>query len=181
MIPVLSTTARVVHDLGLATGFGGSLFGKLALRPAVRQLTSIEERTKVVATAWKGFSLLNLIALAGVAATWITGRTMFTRRRLHPTVRRLVFVKDALLGTTVATGLGSMVTGYAVSIQARRQSPTESSQLRARVPALQRASAWLGTANIVAAAGAIGLTTVLATKFATVPRPGLLSRWSTRR
>ncbi len=59
MVPVLSSAAWVMHDLGLATNFGGALFGKVGLHPAVRQITSERERGEVVAEAWKGFSVLS--------------------------------------------------------------------------------------------------------------------------
>src|SRR4051794_39401440 len=50
-----STTAWVLHDLGLAAGFGGTLFGKMALNPAVKEVRSREERGKVLDRAWRGF------------------------------------------------------------------------------------------------------------------------------
>ena len=34
----LSTTAWVAHNLGLAIGFGGTLFGKMPLNPSARPL-----------------------------------------------------------------------------------------------------------------------------------------------
>ena len=36
----LSTTAWVLHETGLAAGFGGNLFGQIALNPAVAEIQS---------------------------------------------------------------------------------------------------------------------------------------------
>ena len=55
----LSTAARVVHDLGLAVCFGGTLFGKVAFNPSVRALASKPERGRVGGTIWNRFNMLN--------------------------------------------------------------------------------------------------------------------------
>ena len=51
----LSTAAWVGHNLGLAAWFGGTLFGKLALNPSVRAISSREERGKVLNAAWNRY------------------------------------------------------------------------------------------------------------------------------
>ncbi|MBC7052135.1 hypothetical protein G6O46_24305, partial [Salmonella enterica subsp. enterica serovar Enteritidis] len=52
----LSTTAWVLHELGLAAGFGSNLFGQLALNPAIAEIQSKRERGKVTHVAWDRYS-----------------------------------------------------------------------------------------------------------------------------
>lgn len=72
----LSTTAWVLHDLGLAAGFGGNLFGQVALHPAVRSIESKRERGKVTHVAWDRYKVVNAVALAAMATTWGIGRSV---------------------------------------------------------------------------------------------------------
>src|SRR4051812_42347776 len=40
----LSSTGWIVHDVGLATSIGGAMFGKLALEPALDEVSDTRER-----------------------------------------------------------------------------------------------------------------------------------------
>ena len=60
----LSTTAWVLHELGLAAGFGGNLFGQIALNPAVAEIQSKRERGKVTHVAWDRYKVVNGASLA---------------------------------------------------------------------------------------------------------------------
>ncbi|MBV9945606.1 MAG: hypothetical protein JOZ69_02035, partial [Myxococcales bacterium] len=93
----LSTTAWVLHDLGLATGFGGSLFGKMALHPAAGAASSKEERGRIVNAAWRTYAPVNLLGHVAFALTWAIGRKMLSGRSLGRTARALVLAKDALV------------------------------------------------------------------------------------
>jgi hypothetical protein len=166
----LTTTAWVVHDLGLATNFGGSLFGKTSLHPAVRKLDSKQERGELVSTAWQQFSPLNAVALGAAALTWIVGRSAISGRSIDRGARRMVLAKDVLIAASVATGVGSMVSGYLLSqsdqgkpppIEAGGQ-PSRSTPERSRV--LQQASDWFGYGNLVAGGALVGITAALAMK-----------------
>ncbi len=44
---------RAAHDIGLAGLMGGNLFGRIALHPAVTEISDPRERGKVVNTAWR--------------------------------------------------------------------------------------------------------------------------------
>ena len=70
----LAYATRAAHDVGLATWFGGTLFGKFALNPAVNVISERRERGKVLNTAWNGFNVLNAAGLGAAAAGWAGAR-----------------------------------------------------------------------------------------------------------
>ncbi len=67
----LSTFGWILHDLGLASLFGGSLFGRLALNRAVSVLDSRAERGRVVNAAWNGYNLVNALGLGTAAVVHV--------------------------------------------------------------------------------------------------------------
>jgi hypothetical protein len=178
MNATLSTTAWVLHDLGLATSVGGSLFGKVGLHPAVRAIESLDERGRITSNAWKDFTPFNLLSHAAVALTWLAGRSLLTGREVDRTTRNLVLAKDILLGAYLATGVSSIATGYALSRSRDREPPpVESGDQPAfgtpqRSRGLQRASDWLGSANLAVGAGLIGITAMLSM------RSGRSGKWT---
>lgn len=170
MNPALATTARVVHDLGLAANFGGSLFGKAALQPVARTIGAEGASQRLVSSAWMDFSPWNAVALAAMGITWITGRSSLTGGRGDRATRGLVIAKDALVGATIASGIGSMVTGYLVARARRVETPALEAGLappRVEPPrdaTLRRISAGLGYLNLIGGAALIGLTAALAVR-----------------
>ncbi|MFB1483641.1 hypothetical protein [Corallococcus sp. RDP092CA] len=178
MMPVLSSAGLVLHDLGLAAGFGGSLFGKVALNPAVKVLGSQTERGQVVNAAWNGFNIVNAASVGLAALTWLVGRSRLTGRELDRTTRGLVLAKDVLLGATVALGAANIVGGALLAKQAPGGAvPVETGLTpTARTPEkaarTMRALDVGGIANIAAMAGVIGVTALLNM------RAGASSRWS---
>ncbi|WP_434043284.1 MULTISPECIES: hypothetical protein [Sorangium] len=174
----LSTSAWVLHELGLAAGFGGPLFGRLALHQAVRDIHSEAERGKVLADAWQRYNLVNAISLGTAAATWFIGRTMISGRSIDEETRTLVHLKDILLGATLATSVVNMVSGRQMSEQAParavpvRDGDTPSPRTPAKAAALQQLLNVMGPLNIALTAGVIGVTTVLAMK------SGRSTKWS---
>jgi hypothetical protein len=174
----LSTSAWVLHDLGLAAGFGGSLFGKIALNPAVKAIADERERGKVVHDAWNEYNLVNGISLAAMAATWLVGRSAISGRSIDRTTRRLVLVKDALVTAAVLTGAANMVGG---AVMERRYPGGAVPVQEGNVPSprtppvahfLQRFFAIMGPLNIACIAGVIGVTSALAM------RSGKSVKWS---
>ena len=167
---MLSTTAWVAHDLGLASAFGGSLFGKLALEPAVGEVSNDDERHRVEDRAWKRFSVWNAIALGTYAFTWFAGRKMLSGREVSPAARGLTIAKDALVGTSVAVGLAANIFGRLLS-RARQQNEPPT-----RERALHRTVDLLGDGQLLLTAGILGVTSALAmqagrsTKFSAISR-----------
>jgi hypothetical protein len=179
----LSTSAWVLHELGLAAGFGGPLFGRLALRQAVKDIHSEAERGKVLSDAWQRYNLVSAISLGTAAATWFIGRTMISGRSIDRETRDLVRLKDILLGATLATSIASMVGGRQTSEEAPdRAAPLlEEGEAPAQRPpakaaARKRLLGAMGPLNIALTAGVIGVTTVLAMKSGRSAKWSLLSR-----
>ncbi|MCC6553534.1 MAG: hypothetical protein IT372_11010 [Polyangiaceae bacterium] len=174
----LSTSAWVLHDLGLAAGFGGPLFGKIALHRAVRDIHDEAERGKVLSDAWKRYNAVNAISLGIAAGSWLLGRALISGRSIDRETRNLVRLKDVLLGATIVTGAASMLSGEAMSREAPEGAvPVEGGNIPSvrtprRAAGLQRFLGLMGPLNIGLTAGVIGVTTVLAMK------SGRSAKWS---
>jgi hypothetical protein len=175
---VLSTSAWVLHDLGLAAGFGGPLFGKLALHRAVRDIDSEEERGKVLNDAWNNYNVVTAASLGIAAATWFAGRAAISGRSIDSQTRGLVIAKDILLGAAVITGAANILSGRALGAQAPDGAvPVESGNVPSentppKAKALQGLLGVMGPINLICTAGVIGITAVLAMK------SGRSSKWS---
>jgi len=178
MMATLSTSAWVLHDLGLAAGFGGPLFGKLALHRAVRGIESEEERGKVLNDAWKQYNVVTATALGAAGLTWLAGRALISGRSIDKETRALVLAKDVLLGTAVVSGFACIFAGDQMSKQspggyvpmAGGHEPSARTPRKAAV--LQRFLGVIGPLNMACTAGVIGVTAVLAMK------SGRSSKWS---
>lgn len=168
----LSSAAWMVHDLGLAASLGGTLFGRVALQPALHQITRPEERDLVSAAAWRRFSWLNVLGHAAFAVPWFTGRTMLSGKEVARRARPLVLAKDLLVSASLITGVASVLLGRRL---ARRgfegrgaQAMTEreraglSDQDARRTRGIKRTVGTLGIINMLTIAGVGALTTLLA-------------------
>lgn len=133
---MLSTTAWVVHDLGLASAFGGSLFGKLALEPAVGEVSNERERMRVEERAWTRFSVWNTIGLAAIGITWFAGRKLLSGREVSRAARGLTIAKDALVGSSLGVGVAATVVGRLLA-GAKRRAPTAMTSPSMATPELQ--------------------------------------------
>jgi len=178
----LSTTAWILHDLGMAAGFGGNLFGKAALDPAVKRLDSKQQRGQVLDSAWGRFEPVDALALGAMATTWLVGRSAFSGRRLGRSIRRLVLAKDVLVGAALVTGVASLFYGRVLRAQHRQgavpggtgEAPTDvpSSKAQDREQMARKALAVLGPLNTALIAGAIAVNAALA------QASGKSTRWS---
>ena len=109
---LLSSAGRAAHDIGLAGLLGGNLFGRLALHPAVTEVSDKAERGKVVNAAWRRYGTVNSLSLVAVTLGWLGARAGEARdRNLSARERRLVRAKDVLVGATVVTGLATAAEG----------------------------------------------------------------------
>jgi uncharacterized membrane protein len=154
----LSTAAWVVHDLGLASAFGGQLFGKMALEPAVGAVEDRRQRGEVEDQAWRRFSGWNSAALLATAATWMVGRKLVSGREVSGMARALTLAKDALVGSAVGLCAANIAVGQALS-KAQRAETTESSE---RVRRLHTAAQVLGSVQLGVVAGILAVTSMLA-------------------
>ena len=166
----LSTTTWVLHELGLAAGFGGNLFGQLALNPAIAEIQSKRERGKVTHMAWDRYKVVNGAALALMAGTWFAERALLGRQALGRSSRALMITKDALVSGALVTGVGAMVVGrlldkeIATSNEPLHAGSRPSSETRRRVERLQRIASDVGRANILMGAAILAVTAALAVR-----------------
>jgi uncharacterized membrane protein len=119
---VTEPAAKIIHHLGLAGMLGGQLFGRLALHPAVAEISDPRERGEVVNAAWKRYGVVNGISLLAVAGAHAASRAQADGHgRLAPATKReraLARVQDGLLGATVATGVATAIAGVRFAHQA---------------------------------------------------------------
>jgi hypothetical protein len=169
MATTLSTAAWAAHDVGLATAIGGTLFGQLALEPALDEVSSPEERDRLSTDAWRRFSWVNLIAHGVVAGSWFIGRGMLNGREVTGTARTLTKVKDGLVIASLVTGVACNIFGRLLGRKTDEGMGPEEMRDRAggeqagkRTVALERVVGALGTMNLVSNVAVLGVTSALA-------------------
>lgn len=173
----LATAAWVAHDIGTAVGVGGSLFGRIALEPSVRNVANEEERGKVVNDAWRRFGTVQLAAYGVMAGSWLVGRLKLGGGAVSEASRPLVIAKDVLVGATLASAIGAAITGKKMAAQRpegaipmnREGEAAETAPPAAR--RLGRLTDTFGMVNLLAGVGVVAVTTVLAMQ------AGKSSRW----
>lgn len=168
----VSTAAWLVHDMGLAATIGGTLFGRVALQPALYKVALPEERDLVSADAWKRFSWINLLSHAAFAVPWLVGRTMLSGNEVSMKARELTKLKDIFVVASVATGLSSVLLGRMLAKrgiagrgpQAVKEGERFGHSARdiTRTTGLKRAVGFLGMLNLLATVGVGAITTLLA-------------------
>ena len=176
----LSTAAWVAHDLGLATGIGGALFGRVGLQPAVRSIGNKSERAEVVSQAWNNFSKYQMTGLGIMGLTWLVGRTFLSGNEIGRYPRGMVIAKDVLVLGTLGTAIGSAVVGRKLAAREKQmgylcEGVTRREGLRTKEQ-LRKTSSTLGIANLILGAGVLAVTTILAQQAAKSTRWNLLSR-----
>lgn len=105
----LKTSAWILHNLSLAVAYGGPLYGKFALGPAIKEISSEQERGKVLVTAWNHFAPVNLAAHGAFTASWLVLRKMFKDRNLGKKTDKLLTVKDTLVAGALLTGVANTI------------------------------------------------------------------------
>src|SRR5215510_253475 len=161
----LSTAAWTAHEIGLATAVGGTVFGRAALQPALRDIADPEDRNSVSTGAWRRFSWLNLAAHGVVAATWFTGRSMLSGREVSGMARTLTRIKDGLVIASLATGIGSFFLRRKLDERSRdvdgENVISETNRANRERGAARRAVKSVRRANLVANIAILGITTML--------------------
>jgi len=165
----LAYVTRAAHDVGLATWFGGTMFGKFALNPAVEAVSDRAERGKVLNAAWNGYNVLNAAGLGAAAAGWAAARfTEANPVRMSATENALSVAKDGLMTAAVATGVANGIQGVRLARQAREgavpvQSGTEPApETPPTAAGIQRSLDVLGNINIGVGAALIAVNAILA-------------------
>jgi hypothetical protein len=168
----LSTAAWLVHDMGLAATIGGTLFGRIALQPALYKAALPEERDLISADAWKRFSWINVLGHAAFAVPWLVGRTLLSGNEVSVKARELTKAKDIFVIASVATGVSSVLLGRLLAkrgMQGRGAQAVKegerfghSEREITRTTGIKRAVGFLGILNLLATAGVGAMTTLLA-------------------
>lgn len=108
----ISSLGRAGHDIGLGALIGGNLFGRLAMHPALREVSDKRERGKVLNRSWQRYGPVNAVALGTILAGWVGARLGEARpAMLSDRERKLALAKDAAVGAVAVTGLATMVNG----------------------------------------------------------------------
>ena len=163
----LQNASRIAHDVGLATWFGGQVFGKFALNPVVRVIDDPATRGKVVNSGWFTFNPIGTAGLGLAAAVRVAARlTELAPPRQTPAERTLSALEDGLLATsaalTVATGLqggrlAKQAPGGAVPVESGTQ---PGPQTPPQAAGLQRSIGALGNGALLSGLGVLCLRAV---------------------
>lgn len=106
-----NTTARSLHDAGLAAWFGGTLANAVALNPAAGEPHKGRDRGAVVNAGWDRWTPVNAVAIAahlvGGAGVLAANKGRLTSQR---GVGSMTIVKLGLTGSALAaTGYGRLL------------------------------------------------------------------------
>ncbi|TMB12314.1 MAG: hypothetical protein E6J66_06485 [Deltaproteobacteria bacterium] len=112
-----ATCAAIVRRLGIVAVFGGMLFGKVGLDPAVAVIKRHDERGRLVSRVWKRWTLLGAAGMVAAAiARWAE---KCAGPDVDPHTRRLSFAADILFGIASLTGALNVVCGVLLTRTAR--------------------------------------------------------------
>jgi hypothetical protein len=115
----VSSAGRAAHDVALGALIGGNLFGRLAMHPALEDISQERERGRVLNRAWRRYGTINSLALATLVAGWLPARLgQAAPRWLGPAERRLAVAKDVAMSAVVVTGLATAAGGVGFAQQA---------------------------------------------------------------
>jgi len=107
-----NTVSRSLHDLGLATWFGGSLMGAVGLNGAAADVEEPRQRLRVATAGWNRWTPVNL---AGIAAHVAGGAVLLGANKgrvaSQQGVAKATVVKTALTGAALAATAWSRALG----------------------------------------------------------------------
>jgi hypothetical protein len=172
-----SNKAKIAHNIGLATWFGGALFGQIALNPTIERISDKNERGRVLNEAWGRFNAANFPAIAATLLTWRLGNLKDDAELRAPALTR---IKNLLLGGAAVTGIASGILGARIAKQASEgDTPVESGTQPApetpeEAASSQRLISLTGPSNLALLVGVLAVSAVIENS-AVKPR-GLLSR-----
>ncbi len=172
-----SNKAKIAHNIGLATWFGGALFGQIALNPTIERISDKNERGRVLNEAWGRFNAANFPAIAATLLTWRLGGLKADAELRAP---GLTHIKNLLLGGAAVAGIASGILGARIAKQSSEgDTPVESgTQPAPETPeaasSSQRLISLTGPSNLALLVGVLAVSAVIENS-AVKPR-GLLSR-----
>ncbi len=143
-----NTVARSMHDVGLATWFGGSLMGAVGLNGAAGEVSDPPQRARVANTGWARWTPVNLGAIgAHVLGAAILTRANRGRMAAQEGVAATSWAKAALTVAALAATAYARTLGQKVidagdvpvegGTQPSGQTPPEAAQAQKQLHALQ--------------------------------------------
>jgi hypothetical protein len=112
-VTVDNTLSRSLHDLGLATWFGGSLMGAVGLNGAAAQVEEPRQRLRVANSGWNRWTPVNLAGITAHVAGGLVllgankGRVASQQGVAKATVIKTALTVAALAATTWSRALGA--------------------------------------------------------------------------
>ncbi len=103
-----NTTLRSLHDIGLATWFGGSLMGAIGLNGAAATVNDPSERLQVASVGWRRWTPVNL---AAIGAHLVGAAGIFAAERQRVAAQEGVAGMSAVKTALTVAALGA--TAYA--------------------------------------------------------------------
>ena len=184
MHPQLQNAGRIAHDIGLATWFGGQVFGKFALNPVVAVIDDEATRGKVVNSGWFTFNPIGIAGLAaGGAVHAVARRTEVADRNLRPEERVLARAQDVMLATSAVLTVLTGIQGARLAKQAPQGAvpiatgTKPSAGTPPKAAALQRSIGALGNGSLAAGTGLLVANALLdRIAFTDPPKRRLFSR-----
>lgn len=169
-----------IETTSLAIAYGGPIFAKFALYPALKEISSEKERGKLMEEAWNRFVPIDLSAHIFFTASWLVCRRTLTSRRISRETAQLVAFKDVLVAGALVTGLASI----AATRMMKRELPEGFSvdacgNVKEDQPQgvkYERFLRFVGSLNRAFTAGALSLGPAIAATALKSSRRGLLSR-----
>ncbi len=156
---------QALHNIGMATWVGGTIFGRYALNPAVRRVASHAERGAVTNDAWNRFNAVNAVALTVVGVGHVGGRLTELRfANLSEREKPLVRAMDAFTAAGVTTGVLTGIQGRRLARQAADGAvPVETGSTPAadtpdQAVRIQRSINALGRVNLLSGLGLVTST-----------------------
>jgi hypothetical protein len=165
---VAPVAARIAQEGALAALIGGNLFGRVAMHPALADISDKTERGRVLNHAWRRYGTVNSLSLVALVAGWAASRPEPTRSRWHGSARSsLVLAKDIAVGAVVVTGLASAAGGVSFAHQApdgavpMDDGAEPSPETPPRASRLKHAVNVLGGLNLAAELSLVGIDALL--------------------
>jgi hypothetical protein len=109
-----NTVSRSLHDLGLATWFGGSLMGAVGLNGAAAEVEEPKQRLRVANSGWDRWTPVNL---AGIAAHVVGGTVLLAANKGR--VAGQQGVAQATVAKTALTGAALVATAWSRALGAK--------------------------------------------------------------
>ncbi len=159
------TLTRALYDIGFGVWFGGSVFGILAMNPAVEVLDDPEERGKMVDEGWARFQPYGALGLGVATITHFIMRARAPKKQTD-TYKTFGLLKDFFIIGAGVMSVASLALGeYAVDDYTPVESATEGTE---ETPDdVQKAQSGLSVASIgqlVCGVGVLVAGAILATE-----------------